>query len=137
VPTAAPVANTTGAFQQAAQAPGTMDQSTLVPSGATGIGITTQAGTTYTVVAGDANTEIEFTAATGITVTIPNNGTTPFVIGTVINLRAMGLGQLVVAGAGGVSVFTPASAGTRVQYSTISATKDGTNQWVLGGDLHA
>jgi len=68
--------------------------------------ITQQSGTTYTFVLADAMTEIEFTSASAVALTIPTNASVAFPIGTVINYRQQAAGRVTVAGAGGVTVHS-------------------------------
>ena len=96
--------------------------------------ITTQSGSTYTLALTDANTEVEATSGSAVTVTIPTNASVAFPVGTIINIRQMGAGQVTVAAAGGVTLDLPLGAKTRAQYSTVSLVKRATNEWVLGGD---
>jgi hypothetical protein len=108
-----------------------------IPSGTyapANVTITSQSGTPYILALGDANTEIEFTDSGAVAVTVPTNASVAFPVGTVVNLSQMNTGRVTVAGAGGVTVNSPNGLITRVQYSTVSLIKDGTNTWVLSGD---
>lgn len=88
----------------------------------------------YTLAAGDDAKVVELNAATGKTVTIPANATTPFAVGTIIEIYQQGAGQVTVAAAGGVTLRAPGGAKTRTQYSTIVVRKRDTNEWVVSGD---
>jgi hypothetical protein len=96
--------------------------------------VTQQSGTSYTLAAADAGTCIEFTSASAVTATIPLNATTPFPIGTVIELCQIGAGLVTVAATGGVTIDTVngglVSPG---QYGEMYLRKRGTDEWVLTG----
>ena len=112
---------------------GLVPSAQLPPSGASGATITTQAAD-YTLVLGDANTEVEGTKATAQTITVPPNADVAFPVGTIINVRQMGAGQITVAAGAGVTLRAPRGAKTGVQYATVSLVKRATNEWVVGGD---
>lgn len=97
---------------------------------------TTQSGTTYTLALGDAGTVVEFTSASSVTLTVPTNASVAFATGTVIELLQYGAGVVTVSPAGGVTIRSPGGLlAARVQYSSLSLRKRGTNEWVLAGDL--
>jgi hypothetical protein len=97
---------------------------------------TTQVGTTYTLALGDAGTLVEFSAATGVTVTVPPNSGAAFAIGTTITLRQYGAGQVAVAAGAGVTIRSLAGAlGLGGRYAQATLTKRATNEWVLSGSL--
>ena len=98
------------------------------------ITITQQSGTTYTLALADAGTEVETTNGSAVTVTIPTNGSVAFPVGTVINIRQAGAGQVTVAAAGGVTLDLANGAKTRVQWSTVTIIQRAANEWVLNGD---
>ena len=96
-----------------------------------------QTGTTYTLVAADAaNKWITCSNASGITVTVPPS---VFTTGNVINLQAIGAGQVTFAQGAGVTITsTGASASApklRVQYSACSIICTGSNTFTIVGDL--
>jgi hypothetical protein len=69
------------------------------------------------------------------TVTIPNNSSVAFIIGTQITILQKNTGQTTITGASGVNVrFTPANR-LRSIWSSASLIKIGTNEWVVIGDL--
>jgi hypothetical protein len=97
---------------------------------------TTKTGTAYTLALADANTVIETTNASAVTVTIPPNSAVAFAIGTTIELMQYGAGALTVAAGIGVTIrSTDGLLSARTQYSSLSLRKRGTNEWVLAGDL--
>jgi len=96
-----------------------------------------QTGTTYTLVAADAaNKWVTCSNASGITVTVPPS---VFTTGNVINLQAIGAGQVTFAQGAGVTITsTGASASApklRVQYSACSIICTGSNTFTIVGDL--
>jgi hypothetical protein len=100
--------------------------------------INSQTGTTYTIAASDAGDVVTLTNASPITVTVPTNASVGFSIGTQITLAQMGAGQVTVAGAAGVSVYSADSnLKLRTQYSAGTLIKTATNTWLLIGDLGA
>lgn len=88
----------------------------------------------YTLVLTDASKTVEGTKATAMTLTIPENATVPFPVGTTIEVYQAGAGQITVAGTGAVVVRAPGGAKTRVQYSTVALRKRATDEWVVAGD---
>lgn len=100
------------------------------------VAISTQAAD-YTLALGDAGSEVEGTKATAQTITIPPNSTVAFPVGTVINIRQMGAGQITVAAGVGVTLRAPRGAKTAVLYATVSLVKRAADEWVLAGDAAA
>ena len=99
------------------------------------IGINAQTGTTYTPVLADYGKLVTLTNASAITVTLPSNATTAFPIGASIDFVALGAGLATfVAGSGATVVATP-SLVLRATNSAATATKIGTNAWLVVGDL--
>jgi hypothetical protein len=95
-----------------------------------------QTGTTYTLVLTDANNSIGFSNASAITVTVPPNSSVAFPVGSLVELRAVGAGQITVAPGSGVTLRSPGGAlKSRVQYSAISLLKIATDAWSVQGDL--
>lgn len=101
-----------------------------------GSAVSTQSGTTYTAVLGDANTYIQFTNASSITFTIPSNASVAFPVGTVIEMEQAGAGALSVAAGAGVTVNSRSSDLTLAgQYAVAFVKKVATNTWTMNGDL--
>ncbi len=97
-----------------------------------------QVGTTYTLALTDAGDVVTLTNGSAITVTVPLNSSVAFPIGTQITLAQMGAGQVTVAGAAGVTVYSADSfLKLRAQYSSGTLIKTATNTWLLIGDLAA
>ena len=68
--------------------------------------------------------------------TVPANTAVAFPLGARIEIVQAGAGQITVSGTG-VTLRLPAgkTAKTRLQYSVISVTKRGADEWILSGDL--
>lgn len=99
-----------------------------------------QTGTTYTFVLDDnRNKLITASNAASQTYTIPLNSSVAFPIGSIINIIAIGAGQVTIQGAGGVTVASTGATSTapklRAQFSAASLIKVGTNSWYVVGDL--
>lgn len=97
--------------------------------------INAQVGTTYTIVLADADKMITLSNASPITLTVPQNATTAFPIGTTIDLVQIGAGKVTVAIAGSAVVNATPSLGFRAQYSAATLVKYLTDTWILAGDL--
>ena len=106
---------------------------TTPPRPAAPIAITQQADN-YTLTLADAGTEVEGTKASAQTITIPPNADVAFPIGTVVNIRQIGAGQVTVEVGGGVTLRAPNGAKTAQQYSTVTIIQRTLDEWVLGGD---
>lgn len=105
------------------------------PPGPTVILITSKAGTTYTLMLEDAGTEVEFTSVDSVIVTIPTDAAVSYPIGTIINLRQMGVGEVSIEGDIGVTLRAPNGLKASKQYSTIGTIKRDTDEWVVSGDV--
>jgi hypothetical protein len=96
----------------------------------------TQTGTTYTLVLADASKLVTLSNASAITLTVPANSSVAYPAGTQILLAQLGVGQVTVAAAGGVTV---SSRGTALkiagQYGMATLVKTGTDTWILSGDI--
>lgn len=116
----------------------TYDGSIWVPSsGGLGSPVTTQSGTSYTAVLGDANTYIQFTNGSPITFTIPLNSSVAFPVGTVIEIEQNGAGALTVAPVSGSVTINSRGADLVLagQYAVAALKKVATDTWTLTGDL--
>lgn len=98
---------------------------------------TTQTGTSYTLVSGDAATMVTLTNAGSITLTVPTNSNVPYSVGTQINLLQGGAGQVTVQGDTGVTVVATPGLKLRAQWSAGTLIKLTTDSWLLVGDLSA
>lgn len=96
--------------------------------------ITEQTGP-YTLQLLDQETLIKINVSFNHTLTIPNNDTVEFSIGTRIDIVQFGIGKTLIAGSAGVNVYATPTAFLRAQYSSATLTKIGTNDWLLVGDL--
>jgi len=100
------------------------------------ISVNAQTGTTYTLVLADASKAVECTNASAITVTVPQNSSVAFPIGTIIEIDQMGAGQVTIAAGTGTTLRSAGSLlKTRAQYSGASIRKQATNTWLVVGDL--
>lgn len=99
-----------------------------------------QTGTTYTFVLTDnRNKLVTASNAAAQTYTIPLNSSVAFPTGSIINIIAIGAGQVTIQGASGVTVASTGATATapklRAQYSAASLIKVGTDSWYVIGDL--
>jgi hypothetical protein len=104
--------------------------------------INPQTGTSYTVVAGDAQKLVTLTNSSPITVTIASNATQALPIGTQVTLSQYGTGQVTVVGASSpnpVTIVSTASTAnqpkSRVRYSTMTLIQTSTDNWLVVGDI--
>jgi hypothetical protein len=98
------------------------------------ININAQTGTTYTLVLTDNGRLVTLSNASAITVTVPTDASVAYATGAIINLQAIGTGQVTVVGDTGVTL-TGTGTKLRTQYSAGSLVKLGTNSWTLIGDI--
>jgi hypothetical protein len=113
---------------------------TVSPS--TPLTIDAKTGTTYTFVLTDANNElITASNASAQTYSIPTNASVAFPIGSQINIIQIGAGQVTINAvtSGTTTVLsnggTPAAPKLRVQYSSATLVKVGTDTWYVIGDI--
>ena len=104
--------------------------------------VNTQTGTTYTVVAGDAQKLITLSNASAITLTIASNATQALPVGTQVTISQYGAGQVTVVGASSPVAVTVVSTGAtsnqpklRAQYSTATLIQTSTDNWLVVGDI--
>ena len=104
--------------------------------------INTQTGTTYTVVAGDAQKVITLSNASAITLTIASNATQALPVGTQVTVSQFGAGLVTIVGASSPTAVTVRSTGavstapvTRAQYSTATLIQTSTDNWLVVGDI--
>lgn len=67
-------------------------------------------------------------------VTVPDNATVAFPLGTQVMVRQVGVGQVTLVPASGVTLLTSASLKTRTQHSVVMLVKVDTNTWSVSGD---
>ncbi len=89
----------------------------------------------YTLVITDKDKMVEFSSASGVTLSVPTNATVPFPVGTTITIMQAGAGQVTVAAISGVTLYYTPSVKTRTLYSSATLVKRATNLWYLMGDL--
>ncbi len=94
-----------------------------------------QSTSTYTLLLSDADKIIELDSVSAITLTVPNDSTAAFPIGTTISILQSNTGQVTVAAASGVTINATPSLLLRTQWSSASLIKRATNTWLLSGDL--
>ena len=95
-----------------------------------------QTGTSYTLVLTDVAKVISLTNAAAITLTVPENSSVAFPVGTQILLYQGGAGQVTITPAGSVTIR---SQGTKLkitaQYGVAGLLKVATDEWVAFGNL--
>jgi hypothetical protein len=92
-----------------------------------------QTGTTYTTVLTDANTLVTLNNGSAITLTIPQNSSVAYTIGTTIAFMTLGSGQVTIAGSG-ITFRANNGQKSNGQYSMFTCTKIDTDTWAVGGD---
>lgn len=99
-------------------------------------GFNAQTGTTYSLVAADVNKLVTLSNASAITLTIPNG---VFSAGQVINVQAIGAGQVTIQGDGTTVLTSTGTTATapklRAQYSAASILCTSSNNFTVIGDL--
>lgn len=92
----------------------------------------------YQIVLLDAGKTILVESSSDLTVTIPSFATTPFVNGQKVEIVRKGSGEVSIAPAAGVFIYSKNS-NKRIaaQYSGAALVKCDTNAWILIGDLKA
>lgn len=90
----------------------------------------------YTLVSTDVSKNILMNSSSSNTVTIPNDSSLNFTIGTEINIFQYGTGSTSIVGAGGVSLRSRLNL-TKIggQYSGVTLMKTGSNEWLIVGSL--
>jgi hypothetical protein len=99
--------------------------------------INAQTGTTYSLVLSDSGKLVTLNNASGITMTFPTYASVGITTGAVVYFAQLGAGTVGFTGAAGVSVRTTPGLFLRTQYSTASAIKIATDEWLLSGDMTA
>ncbi len=89
----------------------------------------------YVAQLGDLNGIVEMGVSTACTFTVPPNSSVAFPVGSTITVNQLGAGQVTLTAGAGVTILTPYSLTTRVQYSTVSVIKIATDTWMAAGDL--
>lgn len=102
---------------------------------ASALGVTiTDKSSAYTLTAGDAGTVIRSTAATAITITVPNS---TFSAGHIIEVMQYGAGQVTIAAGSGVTLRSTADAPLKTsdQYAAVSILMVSASEGVVTGGL--
>ena len=104
--------------------------------------INTQTGTTYTILAGDAQKLVTLANSSPVTVTIASNATQALPVGTQITLSQYDVGQVNIVGASTPNPVTIVSNGAtannpklRAKYSTCTLIQTTTDNWLVVGDI--
>lgn len=100
--------------------------------------INAQTGTSYTLALSDAGLLVTLDNGSAITVTVPEDGTTDFPVGTQILLAQLDDGQVTVVGEStSVDLITPETASLAKLGATASLVKIAANTWLMAGNLEA
>ena len=92
----------------------------------------------YQIVLLDAGKTIRVESSSNVTITIPSYATIPFVVGQKIEIVRKGSGEVSIAPAAGVTLYSKNSnRKIAAQWSGAVLVKDDTNAWILIGDLKA
>lgn len=91
----------------------------------------------YTLAAADDGKLVEMNNASGTTLTVPNDSSVNYTIGTQIIVTQTGAGQTTIAGAAGVVVNSTPGLKLRAQWSSAVLVKRAANLWMALGDLAA
>lgn len=95
-----------------------------------------QTGTSYTLALTDAAKLVTLTNAAAITLTVPENSSVAFPIGTQILLYQGGAGQVTITPAGSVTIRSQgAKLKLYAQYAVGGLLKVATDEWVAFGNL--
>ena len=99
----------------------------------------TDSGTSRTLASNDKYKVIEMTSSSSISVIMPNDPTDSiFPIGTWIEIRQMGTGQITFSATSPATVVaTDNQLKTRVRYASVVVEKRSSNSWYLAGDTTA
>ena len=90
--------------------------------------------TTYTLTLDDAGINVEIDGSAAAAVTVPPSTAVAFTVGTVVEVTALGTGQVTIQAGVGVTLRTPGTLVLRAQNSTIRLRKRAADTWVLSGD---
>jgi hypothetical protein len=91
----------------------------------------------YTLILANQDQMVEMNVGSGNTLTVPENSSVAFPIGTRIHVVQTGSGQTTITPAGGVTVNGTPGLKTRAQWSAVTLVKRATDTWVAFGDLTA
>ena len=88
----------------------------------------------YTLQLSDLNKVVAMDNSVAATVTVPNNTSVAFPIGSVVNVYTMNASKVDIAGADGTVIVRNAGE-LFEQYTEISLRKRGLNEWVASGNI--
>lgn len=92
----------------------------------------------YTLAISDAGKLIAAShASTAITITVPAGSAVAFPVGTHVDIARLGVAQVTVVGASGVTVNGTPGLKLRAQYSAATLIEVAADSWLLVGDLSA
>ena len=91
----------------------------------------------YTLALTDVNKLIDLNSTGTITLTIPSSGAVNLATGSVIAIRQLGTGQVVITTSATVTLNRETGLKTTGQYATASLIKTGTDTWLALGALEA
>lgn len=91
--------------------------------------------TDYSALLTDANGLIRMNDGSANNMTVSNDSTTDFPVGTSLTVRQVGAGTTTIVADGGVTITSPSTLSLRVQYSTVQLIKVASNTWDLMGDV--
>jgi hypothetical protein len=92
----------------------------------------------YTLAISDAGKLITAShASTAITITVPAGSAVAFPVGTHVDIARLGVAQVTVVGASGVTVNGTPGLKLRAQYSAATLIEVAADSWLLVGDLSA
>lgn len=137
-PLATVLTNTTASFTTALETKlnGLSNYTDVQARAAVNIAPTTQSGTSYTAVLGDAAGYIQFTNGSAVAFTIPPNASVAFATGTVITIEQNGAGTVTLTPGAGVTLNSRGGLlATAGQYSVVQVKKVATNIWTVIGDV--
>lgn len=98
-------------------------------------GINKQSGANYNLATSDAASIVEMTNASANTLTILNDNTVPFNVGTRIKIVQAGAGSTTITAGSGVTLRARLGAQLGGQWAVAEIYKRAANEWVAGGDL--
>lgn len=98
--------------------------------------INAQTGTTYTFVAGDAGKLVTFGSSSATTVTVPQNSSVAFAVGTKIDCVQVGAGKVTFSSSATINSKS-GNKSINGQYVAVTLLKTDTDTWLLIGDLQA
>lgn len=108
----------------------------LIPPPSGLLPITQQSGTSYQFVLGDAQTMVEFTNSSAISVVIPDNSTVAFPIGTTISIAQDNTGAVTVSSGIATTIKSYANLVSLAgRNAAATLLKTSTNTWRLFGTL--